>query len=162
MGKKGKAKTEGSQWIAKTQSQAGAFFGVAVPTIQLWVKQGMPGQRGFYDLSAIYHWIKSRQDLDANSDALEMQRLEKAKILRLDRLEKERELVSFAAIHGYLTSFARHLRELGEQLQREHGAEVGRLFNEKIDDAIRELERAERDSGDAEFSEMDERRGKGG
>ena len=155
MAKASGRKRQGSQWIAKTQADAGAFFGVSVPTIQVWAKQGMPGQRGFYDLQAIFHWLKSRQNLDANSDALEMQRLEKAKILRLERLERERELVSFSAIHGYLTEFATDLREAGEQLQREFGNEAARWLNEKLDDAVERLERAQRDRENEGISEMD-------
>jgi phage terminase Nu1 subunit (DNA packaging protein) len=155
MAKAKERKRQSSQWIAKTQAEAGAFFGVAVPTIQVWVKQGMPGQRGFYDLQAIYHWLKSRQNMDANSDALEMQRLEKAKILRLERLERERELVSFSAVHGYLTEFASHLREAGEQLQREFGNEAVRWLNEKLDDAVELLERAERDRNNEGIPEVD-------
>lgn len=151
-----RGKREDTQWVATTQRDVAAFFGVALPTIQLWVKHGMPGQRGFYDLPSIYRWLKSQETSD--SDALERYRDEKAKIERLRRLEMERQLVSFAAILGYLTSFAKHFRELGEQLQREYGGEIVRLFNEKIDDALDELQRADGDSSGEDVLAMDGRR----
>ena len=146
-------KSVDTDWTVATQAEVGRFFGIALQTVKLWAKEGMPGQRGYYDLSLIYKWLKARENADASSDALEMQRLEKAKILRLDRLQKERQLVSLEALHSFLTSFARHMRELGEQLQREYGAEVGRLFNEHIDAAINDLDRAGRDydSGEMDF-----------
>ncbi len=75
--------------------------------------------------------------LNANvsSPALERYREERAKLARLDRLEREQTLVSRDEIRQGLGQIAGILRTAGEVLQRQYGNGAVEILNEALDDA---------------------------
>ncbi len=76
----------------------------------------------------------------ASSPALEMYRRERAKIARLDRLEREDELLPREVVHTFLGRLAPLLRDAGESLNREFGAEALATYNTMLDDVERAIE----------------------
>lgn len=76
--------------------------------------------------------------LNANvpSPALERYREERAKLARLDRLEREQTLVSRDEIRQGLGQIAGILRTAGEVLQRQYGNGAVEILNEALDDAV--------------------------
>jgi hypothetical protein len=78
----------------------------------------------------------------ANSLALEEYRREKAKLARLDRLQRERELLSRDEVHAGLVRIAAVIRQAGESLQREYGPGAHAILDESLteaEQAIREM-----------------------
>lgn len=71
--------------------------------------------------------------------ALEKWREEKWKLARLERLEKEQQLLPRVVVHKALVDFATIVRNLGEQLAKHHGDEALELLNEALDDYDRLL-----------------------
>ena len=76
-----------------------------------------------------------------SSPALERYREERAQLARLDRLEREGQLVSRDSVRQGLAQIAGLLRTAGESLQRECGSEARLILDEALDDAGREIER---------------------
>lgn len=74
-----------------------------------------------------------------NSPALERYREEKAKLARLDRLERERNLLPRSQVHDVLTRMASLLRGAGDTLQRQFGPDALGVLHEALDDVDREL-----------------------
>ena len=144
---------------AKTRDEVAAYFGVGVRTVAAWLAAGCPGSAGAYDLHAIHAWRDSQRQARADqaadpllagaaSPALEQYRRERAKIARLDRLERERELVPRDEVHTLLGQIAVVLRSAGETLQRTYGPEAQTILDEALDEAERlidTLTAAERD-----------------
>jgi hypothetical protein len=46
-------------WTVSSQSDVAEFFQVARSTVNDWVRHGMPGEAGRYDLSLITRWLFS-------------------------------------------------------------------------------------------------------
>lgn len=143
----------GEPWIVSNQTLVAEFFGVPRRTVEEWRKVGMPGQRAAYNLATIYRWIRSRETKVVDSDALEWHRREKAKIAQLERRKLEGELVRVKEIRTALAHVVAALREAGDRLQRQFGAEAGDLHNEAIDAALGGLERMGSDSSSDTDSE---------
>jgi hypothetical protein len=78
---------------------------------------------------------------DGSSPALERYREERALIARLDRLEREQQLVPRDNVRQGLGQIAGLLRTAGETLQRECGPEARQILDEALDDARREIVR---------------------
>jgi hypothetical protein len=78
---------------------------------------------------------------EGSSPALERYREERAQIARLDRLEREGQLVPRDSVRQGLGQIAALLRAAGESLQRECGPEARQILDEALDDARREIER---------------------
>ena len=76
-----------------------------------------------------------------NSPALERYRDERAKLARLDRLEREKTLLPRDQVHELLGQIAALLRGAGENLQRQFGSDAHAVLDEALDDADREIER---------------------
>ena len=89
----------------------------------------------------------------ASSPALERYREERAKLAKLDRLEREGELVRIADIRYGLGNVASVLRRAGEALQRQFGDGAVEILNEAYDDAAAEIQRH---FGDVPQRDMDE------
>lgn len=75
------------------------------------------------------------------SPALERYREERALLARLDRLEREGQLVPRDSVREGLGQVAALLRAAGESLQRECGPEAVRILDEALDDAGRKIAR---------------------
>ncbi len=82
------------------------------------------------------------------SPALERYREERAAIARLDRLERERMLIPRDDVRTSLGRIAALIREAGETLQRQFGAEAAEILLEAMDDAEQEIERTFGESAD--------------
>lgn len=75
-----------------------------------------------------------------SSPALERYRDEKAKLARLDRLEREGQLIARDQIHDALARVASVLRNAGETLQRSYGLDAHRILDEALNDAQAEVD----------------------
>ena len=76
------------------------------------------------------------------SPALERYREERAAIARLDRLERERQLVPRSEVRESLSRIAAILRGAGDALQRQFGQSAADILLEALDDAGREIDRS--------------------
>jgi hypothetical protein len=77
----------------------------------------------------------------SGSPALERYREEKAAMARLDRLEREGELVRRDSAREALGRIAETLRAAGETLQRQFGPQAVEILYEALDDAEQEVRR---------------------
>ena len=75
-----------------------------------------------------------------SSPALERYREERAAIARLDRLERERQLMPRDQAREALGRIASIIRAAGDSLQRQFGAAAGEILYEALDDAQREID----------------------
>lgn len=92
---------------------------------------------------------------DSTSPALERYRDERAKMARLERLERERTLVDRAQIHEAFGKTALVIREAGARLAREFGPEAHALLNEALTDAEAAMARLLGGGDDAKESQSD-------
>lgn len=116
-------------------------------TLREWFTQGCPNEPGRYCVPEIIEWgrenkwaaiIGDEAELaGGDSPALERYRDEKAKIARLDRLEREGELVRRETLHETLIAFAGVFRAAGEKLRTQFGNEALLILTEAIDAAER-------------------------
>jgi hypothetical protein len=88
----------------------------------------------------------------AGSPSLEMYREEKAKLARLDRLQREGELMPRSDARAGMGRVAALLRRIGDYLQRTYGSAAMDAFYEALDDAEREIHAALGD-GDAQVDQ---------
>lgn len=129
-----------------------AMLGRQQKTINEWVgRYGMPAMGITIDLAAVLAWlgnflVDNSQRLNAadetgvDSPALEQQREEQAKILRIKRKTLELSLVPRGDIHAALTNIAAIIRSAGEQLEKHHGPDARAILDEALDDADREID----------------------
>lgn len=68
-----------------------------------------------------------------DSPMLERLRKEKWRLARLDRRERENQLLPRAKVHETLAILAELIRGVGDKLQKNHGAEAARALNETMD-----------------------------
>lgn len=83
-----------------------------------------------------------------SSPALERYREERAALARLDRLERERVLVSRQEVREGLTRVVSVLRTAGETLQRQFGPGALEILNEALLEVEREMERSDGEPSD--------------
>ena len=116
---------------------------------------GVPMGRNVVDLGAVLRgfmdWfannarnLKMLRDAEERGDMSPMrERLteEKWKLARLDRREREQELLERGRVHEALVSLASRLRSFGETLQRRFGQEAHELLDELLIDYQAEMER---------------------
>jgi hypothetical protein len=76
----------------------------------------------------------------SGSPALEDYRKERAALARLDRLERERELIPRREIHEALGAVAAILRGAGDALQRQFGPQAAEVLHEALDDCQRTID----------------------
>ncbi|TWT51767.1 hypothetical protein KOR42_34540 [Thalassoglobus neptunius] len=91
-----------------------------------------------------------------SSPALERYREERAQLARLDRLERERTLISRGEIRTGLGQIAGILRTAGETLQSQFGTEAVTILNDALDDAEHALEQLCGELEDEDVSATDE------
>ena len=97
--------------------------------------------RALHDFLA-KHAQKLAQDDDqmmrgGSSPALERYREERALLARLDRLERQRELIAVQEMRGMLDRFAGVLRRSGETLERRFGPDAMQIYIDAINDGER-------------------------
>lgn len=145
------AESSEERWVVRSLNTVAEFFKTPRQSIQNWRRDGMPGTKGAWSLPDITAWRMERLRrgeaawTTGDSPALEEYRRERAMLARLERLEREGQLVRRDVIHQHLTRFASAIRQAGEQLQKAFGADAGEILAEAIDDAERELSRLDHD-----------------
>jgi hypothetical protein len=95
--------------------------------------------RAFHDFLARHAYRLSTEDDDllrsgGSSPALERYREEKALIARLDRLEREKELVSAKEVEQFCLWFADRIRNAAELVGRRFGDEALAIYTDALDD----------------------------
>ena len=75
------------------------------------------------------------------SPALERYRDERAKLAKLDRLEREKTLVELAMVYEYMDSITIHLRRVCERLETECGARAREIYEAGLQEAVAAAER---------------------
>ena len=76
-----------------------------------------------------------------SSPALERYREERAELAKMDRLERQDQLIPRALMRQTFSRVAVVLRTAGESLERQYGAGAADLLREALDDAEREAQR---------------------
>jgi len=132
---------------AKTRDEVAQYFGVGLRTVAGWLAAGCPGAAGAYNLHEIHAWRDAQRNTKTDqadpllagsaSPALEKYRQERAKLARLDRLERERSLLPREEVHELLGQIARVIRAAGQSLQRTYGLEAQNTLDEALDEADR-------------------------
>lgn len=103
--------------------------------------------RKLHDFLALHHRKFKQVDDDDGllsggaSPALERYRDERAKLAKLERLEREQELLPREQVHEGLGRIANILRGVGDTLQKKFGPEALEILNEALDDAEQDIER---------------------
>jgi len=121
-------------------------------------RYGMPIAGRTVDLAALLSWLHdflatnstrlNAPDSDdpmmggVASPALERYREERAKLARLERLQKEGSLLPRDELHQAHGKMAAVIRSAGEILRRQFGPEAGDVMTEALDDVQREIDRA--------------------
>jgi phage terminase Nu1 subunit (DNA packaging protein) len=150
---------KGGKWIAQSQAELASVLGVCPDTVKRWASQGMPGRPREYPIAEIVTWLREAgpwRPADGcdpllvggeRSDALERYRDERAKLARLDRLERERQLIPRDEIHGLLAEVAGLLRAAGDRLQKQFGRDAQDVLDNALDDVDRLVDRLCDDDG---------------
>jgi hypothetical protein len=125
----------------KVLNEQAALYGIPFcgPTIDLAAVA-----RALHDfLAANAQKLAEEDDLlrgEGGSPALERYREERAALARLDRLERERQLLPRDDVRQGLARIAAMLRGMGEALQRQFGLAAVELLEETLDDAQHEID----------------------
>jgi hypothetical protein len=116
-------------------------------------------------LAENYRKLGAGEDLMSGPETpgLEMYRQERAKLARLDRLEREGSLLRLEDVHESLMELADLLRGAGDQLQREYGPDAMQIIDETLTEFNRRVLKRfpyepdrEADAGDDEGGEASE------
>lgn len=138
------------RFVATSREELASLYGKNPSTIQNWSAAGMPGSRGHWELREVLPWREKWWEArlanssgdpmlvsDGASPALEKYREEKAALARMDRLEREGNLLKSDDLRELLLPAFAVLRDCGERLQAMFGADALRIHNEAVDAAIR-------------------------
>jgi hypothetical protein len=111
--------------------------------------------RAWHDFLADNAIKLAKEDEDAllqapSSPALERYREERAALARLDRLEREGQLLPRDQVREALGRIAAIVRTAGDDVQRQFGAAAGEILYEALDDAKREINHTFGDGKDAD------------
>ena len=115
--------------------------------------------RALHDFLAKNKWKLAQTDdplMNGNtSPALERYREERAQLARLDRLERERQLLPRDAVREALGRIASIIRSAGDTLQRCFGTEAVEILYGALSDSHREVDRmfGPGDDSESEYSE---------
>lgn len=136
------------KWTVKRQADIAVFFDQSIETVKGWAKQGMPGQSGDYDVSAIVQWLRQsgpwrqhhRQIEDdpdlaitgGDSPNLERYRAAKAAIAELDYAERQKELIARDKVKSLFARWASVLRRMGERISKRFGNEAALTVNDSL------------------------------
>ena len=133
----------------KTLAELARFAGVSQRTASTWkATSGFPVEPdGTYSPWRVAQWhamrgIQIEPELAGPvSPALERWREERATMAKLERLQMEKQLCSRGWMHEQLAGMAIVLRRLGEDLQREYGDDVLKIFDDSLDEFNQRVER---------------------
>lgn len=139
-------------WITEEKEMVAEHFGVAIETIDLWQRKGMPytsrgkGVRGRYDLRECARWLASqKQPLMDRSTEYEAAQTElmknRAATAELKRRQLERSLIDVEEMRPALLAICAGIEKRMEKIHRSYGNEVAAAVSEIAEDAIRELEK---------------------
>jgi len=134
-------------WETRDKATVADFFQVSLETIDLWQRKGMPftsGGRGVqstWNLRACTRWLATqRGKIKAEgSDPNHTIHREKARMLELQRLKLEGELVDLGEYRQSLMDVCAMMRRHIESLHRRFGNEVIEALNEGVDEMEREI-----------------------
>jgi phage terminase Nu1 subunit (DNA packaging protein) len=126
--------------VVRTQQEVAAHFGRRIETVGKWFHQGCPGTPGAYDLDAIASWRVARNETDPllkgpTSPYLEKYRREKFLLARLDRRERQGQLIARADVHTGLSIFAGLIRRAASTLQDKYGQDAYDILCDAMFDA---------------------------
>ena len=154
---------EDGRVVARTIDLAAMAVGVNRRTYLDWLKKGCPGERGSYPIPDAVEWSRANVwkaadggDGGADSPWLEKTREERAKLLQMERHDRERRTVDRAALGELLAAAAGRVREAGGALRRRFGNEAAGILEEALDDAIGEVEAAVAAPADPDGPGLDE------
>lgn len=91
--------------------------------------------RALHDFLAKHKHVLAREEQVGEAGSLEEWRHERMQLARLDRLEREGQLVPREAARQAFGVAASVLRQAGEQLQRQFGRDAHAILSEALDDA---------------------------
>jgi len=103
----------------------------------------------FHDLLAKLARTKSgrrflaRQDSDLSADTpspADEYQIERAKLAKMERMERERQLVARELSHACWQRVAHRLQQIGVSLETEYGPEMLKIWNDGLKDCSREVE----------------------
>ena len=117
--------------VALSQREVGEHFKVKLSTVKKWSGDGMPGQKGHYDLEAIAKWVmanhkakkphRDKGDTELSEEAaraVAIQEIEKAAKLELERKKLERVdrieeggLCRLDDVNRFITEFLTEFRQ---------------------------------------------------
>jgi hypothetical protein len=145
-----------------------AFFDVSIQTVErYWTKSGMPGgDKGPWDVREIAAWRQKRSGKHTGGDpdpmldgpaspALERYREARAAMARLDLATREKNLLPRADVHTGLARIASVIRQAGDTLQKQFGAEPHAVLIEALDEAEQQIENLFGDSASEEQPDSD-------
>jgi hypothetical protein len=125
-------------------------FDISTRAIRDWKEKGCPLENGRYCLPEVIAWRDGWQKRSApdpeemelmggDSPALERLREEKYQLARLDRLERERQLVRVDDLLQPLMEAAAVVRAAGERIGRDYGPEAQEIVNEAVGEFVGSL-----------------------
>lgn len=150
-----------SEWVAKSQPEVAAFFGVHRDTVKVWRGQGMPGEARHYPLDEIAQWLRkfgpwkpqARQSPDESdtllvsandSPELERYRAARADLAEMERDERRRKLLGVERVREICLTVGDVIKSLRRRLRKRFGEEAGQLIDEGLRD-LRDI--ADRECG---------------
>jgi phage terminase Nu1 subunit (DNA packaging protein) len=136
-------------WSSNDKAEVANFFDVAMETIDLWQRKGMPyvsggkGVRGHYDLRECARWLhKQRGPVQEDQEDVDYRyRQEKAKIAELHRKKLEGGVVDKQAWQDCLNRVVGLIRNATEGWHRKYGNEFVDEMNELCDRLVSEIDR---------------------
>ena len=128
-----------------TMEQAATACGIHPRTLASWIRQGAPGKTAEgYDIDSLLAWKSNRHQADpllsgTVSPMLERYRRERWKLARLERRERERELIPLAEALECGDRLAAGFRHACERIQRLNlcGVEAVKEIREVLDDDMK-------------------------
>lgn len=118
-------------------------------TCHTWLTEGAPGEKGRYSVSAFVEWARenkwSAADVDPllggpDSPALERFRAARANLAELELQERQRTFIPIDELLPTLLDGAGVIRQAGEALGREYGAEAQRVINDAVSEFVAGLD----------------------
>jgi phage terminase Nu1 subunit (DNA packaging protein) len=122
---------------------------VSIDTVKNWAKQGLPGERGRFDLAEVIPWLRTNGPCNhvrkavagdddellsgESSPALERYRLARAQSAELDLEERKRALLSRETVRAVLIRWGAIFRRIGERFQKTC-PEAAAALNDALDE----------------------------
>lgn len=80
-----------ASFVVRSQTQVAGFWGVTHGTVKDWVRNGMPGEAGRYDLAVIAQWRLARTQKPASIDLAEQKKGHEIEKLRKENAKLDRQ-----------------------------------------------------------------------